>query len=110
MSARRIRAMVTALALAAAVCACQGTPVRFQTSEAAGRPTLPLLLQAKACGFQLLLFIPIAVNDRQARAYQAVQAQAFGRPLVDVQIKEEWTYAFVGTQYCTTVMAKAAAS
>ena len=109
MSARRFRASLTALALAATVCACEGTPVRFETSKAAGLPTQPRLLQAKACGFQLLLFIPIGVNNRQWRAYLAVQQQAFGRPLVDVQVLEEWTYAFVGTQYCTTVIAKAAA-
>ncbi len=110
MSARRICAALAPLALATALCACVGTPVRFPTSAAAGKPTQPQLLRAKACGFQLLLFIPIAVNDRQVRAYRAVEQQAFGRPLVDVQILEEWTYAFVGTQYCTTVVAKAAAA
>lgn len=109
MSGPNLAKSVAALALAAALSACVGTPVQFRTSAAAGLPTQPRLLQAKACGFQLLLFIPIAINDRQQRAYRAVEAQALGRPVADVQILEEWTYAFVGTQYCTTVTARASA-
>ena len=88
--------------------ACAGAPV------ALGTRTLPPLevvstrvVTAKACGFQLLLFIPINVNDRMERAYQLISAQAGADYITDVQIEESWTYGFVGTAYCTTLKAKA---
>jgi hypothetical protein len=56
---------------------------------------------------QLLLFIPIRVNNRMLRAYSALEAQAGGDFITDVQIQERWTYLFVGTNYCTALRAKA---
>jgi len=62
-------------------------------------------ISASASGFQLLLFIPIDINDRQERAYTLLKAQANGGFITDVKIKESWTYALVGTVYKTTITA-----
>jgi hypothetical protein len=63
------------------------------------------LLQASASGFQLLLLIPININNRQERAYQIIRDQAGSDFITDVKIKESWTYAFVGTIYTTAIEA-----
>jgi hypothetical protein len=87
---------------------CSGTPVQIQTAS----PKLyenfkdkGKTITASASGFQLLLFIPIDINDRQQRAYQLLEAQAGEGYITDVKMKEEWTYAFVGTSYKTTFTA-----
>lgn len=64
-------------------------------------------VSAQASGFQLLLFIPININDRHERAYQSLRAQAGSDFLSDVKIKESWTYGLVGTLYTTRFEAKA---
>lgn len=63
-------------------------------------------ISAEAGGFQLLLFIPININDRHERAYQMLRAQAGSDFLTDIKIKESWTYALVGTVYTTRMEAK----
>jgi hypothetical protein len=78
--------------------------VRFDTGSAAalpGRDEPGREISAQACGFQLLLFIPLGVNSRQERAWQSMREQAGGKPIVDVEVEEGWTYGFVGTGYCT---------
>ncbi len=62
-------------------------------------------ISATASGFQLLLFIPISVNDRHARAYKVLQEKAGNDYISEVKIQESWTYAFVGTIYRTTLEA-----
>jgi len=88
------------------VVACAGTPVKFDPASAsalrAGSDT-GRLVTAEACGFQLLLFIPIGVNSRLERAYDALKPEAGGSPLVDIEVAERWTYGLVGTQYCTAL-------
>lgn len=64
-------------------------------------------LTASASGFQLLLFIPIAINSRQQSAYQSLLEQAGDRLLTDVKVTESWSYAFVGTVHTTTIEATA---
>ncbi len=65
----------------------------------------PRPLFSEACGFQLLLVIPININDRQERAFRTLLNNA-GREFVsDIEITETWTYGFVGTQYCTQLKA-----
>ena len=64
-------------------------------------------LSASAGGFQLLLFIPININDRQTRAYQILRGQAGSDYITDIKIKESWTYGLVGTVYTTTIEATA---
>lgn len=64
-------------------------------------------VSGNASGFQLLLFIPISINDRHERAFQVLRGQAGSDYIADVKIKDSWTYALVGTVYKTTIEAAA---
>jgi hypothetical protein len=64
-------------------------------------------LSASASGFQLLLLIPININDRHERAFQQLRGQAGNDYVTDIKIQESWAWGFVGTVYKTTIMAKA---
>jgi hypothetical protein len=92
--------------------ACSGAPIktgvanqRIDTANvdySKGRK-----ISASASGFQLLLLIPISINDRQERAYRTRLSQAGGDYVTDIKIDESWTYALVGTVYKTTLEAMA---
>jgi len=100
--------LISVSGLSLALVSCASTPVKFPqvTTEridtSKGRD-----VSASASGFQFLLLIPIVVNNRQARAYEALKAQAGNDVLTDIQIEESWGYGFVGTSYTTTLTAKA---
>lgn len=103
-----INAQFAGIVTAALLAACAGTPVSLGTHVNGPLPTgAERTIEAEACGFQLLLFIPIAINSRAERAYQELEAQAGGDFITDVQVQERWVYAFVGTKYCTALRAKA---
>ena len=96
------------LAAALLLSACAGAPVALGTRVNGPTPTgVQRTIEAKACGFQLLIFIPIGINTRAERAYQELEAKAEGDFITDVQVQEKWTYGFVGTQYCTVLRAMA---
>lgn len=65
-----------------------------------GRP-----ITAEASGFQLLLLIPIGINDRQQRAYQLLRAEAGADYISNIKVQESWTYALLGTIYKTKMTA-----
>lgn len=93
---------------AALLAACAGTPVSLGTRVTGPIPTGAVrTITAEACGFQLLLFIPIKINSRAQRAYRELEEKAGGDFITNVQVQERWTYGFVGTQYCTVLQAKA---
>lgn len=87
---------------------CAGDPVRlnaFPAKEVAlesGRP-----VSGEACGFQLLLFIPIMTNSRLERAMERVQIKAGSDSIANLSVEESWWYGFVGTTYCTKLEATA---
>lgn len=93
--------------VAVACAACSGTPVQMGSSSAVTTAGETRTISAQACGFQLLLLIPIALNSRAERAYEALTVRANGDPITDVQVQERWIYGFVGTTYCTDLRAKA---
>jgi hypothetical protein len=64
-------------------------------------------LSASATGFQLLLLIPININDRHERAFQQLRGQAGNDYITDIKIQESWAWGLVGTAYKTTIEAKA---
>ncbi len=64
-------------------------------------------ISAEACGFKLLLWIPIRVNSRAQRAYESLNEQARGDYVADVMVQERWFYGLVGTGYCTKLVAVA---
>lgn len=104
---KSIKLIVAAL-VAVFVAGCSGVPVALGSRAAGPVPTGEArTIAAESCGFQLLLFIPIAINGRQERAYQDLEQQAAGDFITDVEIQERWQYGFVGTLYCTKLQAKA---
>jgi hypothetical protein len=101
----RLALAATTLALLAG---CAGRPVMLGTPVTGKVPTGETrTITAEACGFQLLLFIPIAINGRLESAYGMLEAKAGGDFITDVEVQERWTYGFVGTSYCTELRAKA---
>lgn len=107
------RIAATGLAVAGLLlAACSGTPIK--TGAASQQVDIDNIdfshgrrISASASGFQLLLLIPININDRHERAWQSLLGQAGGDYVTDVKIQESWTYAFVGTVYKTHLEAMA---
>lgn len=93
------------LALAAG---CTTAPIQIGVRANQAVPSgISYPVQGKACGFQLLLIIPIAINSRYERAYAQLRATAGTDFITEVQIQDQWKYGFVGTTYCTSLTARA---
>lgn len=91
-----------------AICGCAGAPVALGSRVSGPVPIgEERVITGEACGFQLFMFIPIAVNGRLASAYSELEEKAGGDFITDVTVEESWGYRFVGTAYCTTLKAKA---
>ncbi len=101
--------LIGAVFAAAVLAGCMGTALTIPTltdqpvDYSKGRT-----VEASGCGFQLLLFIPIMTNNRAERAFEALRDEAGNDSYIaDVKVRERWTYAFVGTVYCTDLQATA---
>jgi hypothetical protein len=102
---QRLLAVLVCLGL---LVGCAGTPVQLGSRIDGPLPNgESRTISAESCGFQLFLLIPIAVNGRLESAYEALQEQAGGDFITDVEVQERWGYRFVGTTYCTELRAKA---
>ena len=89
---------------------CAGKPITFNSVDTklyAEQKGEGRSISGEASGFQLLLFIPIGVNDRHQQAYDVLKGQANGDIITDIKITESWSYAFVGTIYTTKLTATA---
>jgi flagellar basal body L-ring protein FlgH len=89
---------------------CSGKPVTFNSVDPklyADKKSEGRTISGESSGFQLLLFIPVNINDRHQQAYDVLKAQANGDIITDIKITESWTYAFVGTIYTTKMTATA---
>jgi len=91
---------------------CSGTPIKLgSANQYVGQGEIDVStgrnIKASASGFQLLLFIPININDRQERAHQSLLAQAGDDYVTNVAVNESWIWAFLGTVYKTTFTATA---
>jgi hypothetical protein len=89
---------------------CSGKPITFNSVDPklyAEQRGEGRTISGEASGFQLLLFIPIGVNDRHQQAYDVLKGQANGDIITDIKITESWIYAFVGTIYTTKLTATA---
>ena len=87
---------------------CSGKPITFNSVDPklyAEQKGEGRSISGEASGFQLLLFIPIGVNDRHQQAYDVLKGQANGDIITDIKITESWSYAFVGTLYSTKMTA-----
>jgi len=96
------------LAATAVLASCEGAPVRLsQTSDMPQGQKYDMgkghTVTAKGCGFQLFLFIPIVTNQRAEIAFRGLRSQAGNGYLTDIRVQETWTYAFVGTLYCSVM-------
>lgn len=74
-------------------------------SQKPSKVTSSYPVSAEACGFQLLLFIPIEINNRMTRAMTNLETKSYGGYLTNFSIEESWSYGLVGTQYCTKISA-----
>ena len=89
---------------------CSGKPITFNSVDPklyAEQKGEGRTIAGEASGYQLLLFIPIGVNDRHQQAYDVLKGQANGDIITDIKITESWSYAFVGTIYTTKLTATA---
>jgi hypothetical protein len=100
---------VLLLILFVALTGCVGTPVTFKSlTDVKYDATKGRSVTGSACGFQLLLFIPISINDRYERAYGFLLDDAGpGYYVTDIRVSERWWYGLVGTGYCTDLKATA---
>lgn len=102
-----------ALAFVLALCGlgtvgCSGT--RFSIPNTPDRPydlSKGRTITAEEGGFQLLLVIPLGVNERHERAWRELQSAARGDFITDVKIRDSWTWALVGTIYTVHMEATA---
>lgn len=106
---KMISKLVAASLIAVSLIGCVGQPIKIAsvTDQRTIDKTKGRQISGSASGFQLFLFIPIQVNNRQERAYQALLEEAHGDAITDVKITESWKYGFVGTSYRTTIEATA---
>jgi hypothetical protein len=90
---------------------CQGVPLDLSKRTVADRaqvdPHKGRRISGEATGFQLMLFIPIAINGRYQNAYENLLQQAGDDLLSDITVTESWQWAFVGTMYRTKIDATA---
>ena len=59
--------------------------------------------KATATGIMLFNFIPIQQNDRFVRAQKAAIASQGGDAMINVEVQEDWFWAWVLNGYQTTV-------
>lgn len=104
---RSVHKLLVTITAACLLTACAGSPVSLGTRVTDVPVGESRPITAEACGMQLLLFIPIGVNNRLERAYNSLQSQAGGAIITDVKVNERWVYRFVGTSYCTELQANA---
>jgi hypothetical protein len=110
MRTRRLTGIaLSAVALAVVLSGCMGIAINVptltdqQVDYSKGRA-----VSGSACGFQLLLVIPIMTNSMVERAYEEMSQKAGPDSYIaDVKVSERWYYAFVGTTYCTDMEAMA---
>lgn len=104
------RFSMAVMAVVMLVCAaCTSTRVSLPSSDPVPHydASRPRKISAEASGFQLLLFIPININDRHQKAWDALKAKAGADYIADVTIQDTWTYALVGTIYAVHLEANA---
>jgi hypothetical protein len=95
---------VTALALTIVGCSSHAVrigPVPPATYSVIGPA------RASACGVLVFGILPINVNDRTQRAYDAALQRSGGNALVDVSVRDRWYYIYIGGMVCTDIQGTA---
>ena len=81
---------------------CASTPLKFSNLK----PEVYEVLgegEGTATGIMLFHFIPIGQNARFVDAYRAAVNSKGGDGLIDIEISEQWFWAYISTGYQTTV-------
>lgn len=79
---------------------CKGVPAKIDTPPRQSGERVLGEVEGRAVGIMLFNIIPIKQNERFERAYAAALAQRPGaKRLVDLQIQEDWFWAFVLNGY-----------
>lgn len=112
MRSRKLIASIVVLIIFALLAGCTGMQIRISDQNKSIKVTdvdfsKGRTVSGSASGFQLLLLIPININDRHERALQMLRDAAGDDYITDVKIQESWAYAFIGTIYTTNIQAKA---
>jgi len=94
--------------LASVISGCASDPITIKSYQAKDLIlTSGHQVSSEACGFQLLMLIPIKINSRYERAFDDLIELAPNEAITSLSIQEDWTYCYVGTLYCTKLRATA---
>ena len=96
------------VALASIGSGCVGTSVHLADAPIAKlNLSRGHLVTGRASSLHLFGFIPLGVNDRQARAYERLQANAGADCLTDIKVRDTWCWIVIGEKYGTFLTATA---
>ena len=96
------------VAAAATLAGCEGVPVHIENAVPPDIDRSQVrIIEADAHGYQILLLIPVALGTRHARAWEELQEKAGDAYITDVELREGWYWALIGTVYHSTFRAKA---
>jgi hypothetical protein len=83
---------------------CVFRPIHLGPAEhVAYDASRPREVSGHACGFMLAGIIPIALSDRDERAYRVMTEDARGDYIAQIDVQEHMAYAFAGWVICTNL-------
>ena len=97
-----VKVLSTILLSSVILVGCSGTSMKTQNLDES-EYTVIGPGSATATGIMLFNFIPIQQNDRFVRAQNAAIATQGGDALINVEVQEDWFWAWVLNGYQTTV-------
>lgn len=97
-----VKSLALAAMSASVLAGCTGTPMKTQNLEP-GQYEVIGKGSGTATGIHLFGVIPIGLNDRFPRAQQLAIDSKHGDALINVQVQEDWYWAYVLNGYKTTV-------
>ncbi|EDM65418.1 hypothetical protein PE36_08936 [Moritella sp. PE36] len=99
---KMIKALSSVLLSSAILAGCTGVSMKTQNLDES-EYTVIGPGHATATGIMLFNFIPIQQNDRFVRAQNAAIASRGGDAMINVEVQEDWFWAWVLNGYQTTV-------
>lgn len=97
-----IKTLATVLLSSAVLAGCSGVSMKTQNLNDS-EYTVIGPGEATATGIMLFNFIPIQQNDRFVRAQNAAIEAQGGDAMINVEVQEDWFWAWVLNGYQTTV-------
>lgn len=99
---KMIKTLATVLLSSAVLAGCSGVSMKTQNLNDS-EYTVIGPGEATATGIMLFNFIPIQQNDRFVRAQNAAIEAQGGDAMINVEVQEDWFWAWVLNGYQTTV-------